>query len=192
MPAAPPPVKRTCGTCTLCCKATAVFELRKPTGEWCAHCTAATGAAGKGCGVYETRPYECRAFECLWLQGLLPERDRPDDLHAVLYAQATADPDRPLVVVAEAYPGAAARNPRLATLLAGILRRGHPVDVRNAEYIDRHRPGHPVRRIPINAADRLRVVGVNENPAAFEAQMEQLLREKTAAPPAPQGDRSPA
>ena len=29
---------RTCGTCTLCCKAVAVEELAKPIGDWCPHC----------------------------------------------------------------------------------------------------------------------------------------------------------
>jgi hypothetical protein len=54
---------RTCGTCTLCCKVMGIAEIQKPRGVWCAHC-----APGKGCRIYDQRPEECRAFNCLWLQ----------------------------------------------------------------------------------------------------------------------------
>jgi len=53
---------RTCGDCTLCCKVMAIEALAKPAGRWCRHCK-----PGHGCLVYETRPAECRAFNCLWL-----------------------------------------------------------------------------------------------------------------------------
>ena len=68
----------------MCCKAVAVYEINKPAGEWCTHC--ATG--GGGCAIYANRPVECGGFDCLWLKGVLEERDRPDKLHAVLYWQA--------------------------------------------------------------------------------------------------------
>jgi len=61
----PPP--RSCGTCTLCCKVLAVDELKKPHGKWCAHCK-----TGQGCGIYDTRPAECRDFRCTWLTGVPP------------------------------------------------------------------------------------------------------------------------
>ena len=53
---------RECGTCTLCCKLIAVTALEKPPGTWCPHCV-----RGKGCGIYETRPAECRTFYCHWM-----------------------------------------------------------------------------------------------------------------------------
>ncbi len=53
---------RTCGDCTLCCKVMAIEELAKPAGRWCGHCN-----PGHGCRVYDSRPAECRAFNCLWL-----------------------------------------------------------------------------------------------------------------------------
>jgi hypothetical protein len=53
---------RTCGDCTLCCKVMAIEEIAKPAGRWCRHCK-----PGRGCLVYESRPGECRAFNCLWL-----------------------------------------------------------------------------------------------------------------------------
>jgi len=53
---------RACGTCTLCCKVIAVAEFDKLPGVWCPHCV-----QGKGCGVYETRPTDCRTFFCEWM-----------------------------------------------------------------------------------------------------------------------------
>ncbi len=54
---------RACGTCTLCCKVFRIDDLQKPAGKWCRHC-----AIGQGCKIYDERPQQCRAFECIWLQ----------------------------------------------------------------------------------------------------------------------------
>jgi hypothetical protein len=61
---------RECGTCTLCCKVIAVADFNKLPGVWCSHCI-----RGKGCGIYETRPTDCRTFFCEWMleKGLGPE-----------------------------------------------------------------------------------------------------------------------
>lgn len=53
---------RACGSCTLCCKVIAVEDFQKPPGVWCAHCV-----RGKGCGIYQTRPTDCRTFFCEWM-----------------------------------------------------------------------------------------------------------------------------
>jgi len=47
-----------------------IGALNKPSGQWCPHCR-----PGKGCGIYENRPGECRAFHCDWLliESLGPE-----------------------------------------------------------------------------------------------------------------------
>jgi len=55
-------MSRGCGDCTLCCKVMAVEEIAKPAGQWCRHCR-----PGRGCGIYDHRPAECRSFNCLWL-----------------------------------------------------------------------------------------------------------------------------
>jgi hypothetical protein len=64
---------RGCDGCTLCCKVMEVKPLQKPSGTWCTHCR--TGNAGGGCGIYETRPTECRVFICgyLWFPEIAPE-----------------------------------------------------------------------------------------------------------------------
>lgn len=53
---------RACGDCTLCCKVMAIEELDKAAGKWCRHCK-----PGHGCQIYDSRPSECRDFNCLWL-----------------------------------------------------------------------------------------------------------------------------
>lgn len=59
LPANPTVPGRVCGTCTLCCKLLFVEAMRRPVNKWCRHCV-----IGRGCGVYETRPEECRDFFC--------------------------------------------------------------------------------------------------------------------------------
>ncbi len=61
---------RSCGTCTLCCKVIAVVDFDKLPGVWCKHCQ-----QNRGCGIYETRPTDCRTFYCHWMveKGLGPE-----------------------------------------------------------------------------------------------------------------------
>jgi len=54
---------RACGTCMMCCKVPYIKEFEKPAGVWCKH-----AVAGKGCGIYESRPSSCRAFYCMWMQ----------------------------------------------------------------------------------------------------------------------------
>ena len=53
---------RGCDGCTLCCKVMGVRALSKPRGSWCPHCKISAG-----CGIYETRPTECRTFLCGYL-----------------------------------------------------------------------------------------------------------------------------
>jgi hypothetical protein len=152
----------------MCCKALAVYQLGKPVGQWCPHCE-----INRGCTIYSTRPQECAAFECLWLQGLLPEQDRPDRLHAVFFLEpASADPGAPLiVVVSESYPGAATRRPRIASIIAQYLKRGQTVVVRNAEYVETHRPGAPTVRQPVDSTDLLRVRVRGQAPSDLERRL---------------------
>jgi Fe-S-cluster containining protein len=53
----------------------------------CAHCAK---RPAQGCAIYETRPQECREFECLWLKSALAGEKpsillKPINLGAVLY-----------------------------------------------------------------------------------------------------------
>jgi hypothetical protein len=90
---------RECGSCTLCCKVLAVPALEKPGGTWCRHCR-----PGRGCGIYEERPPECRTFRCLWLADpKFPEEFKPERSKLVFVLEANksrvvahCDPGRPL------------------------------------------------------------------------------------------------
>jgi hypothetical protein len=82
---ASPAAGRACGTCTMCCKLLAIEPLNKPLDRWCAHCK-----PGAGCGIYDTRPLECRTFFCGWMTdlGFGPEW-RPDRAKFLLALEAS-------------------------------------------------------------------------------------------------------
>ena len=75
---------RSCGECTACCTALGVKELNKPAGDSCekgiqiGHVQSTTNTI-VGCSTYKSRPKSCRAFECAWLQGLVP-MNPPDQI----------------------------------------------------------------------------------------------------------------
>jgi hypothetical protein len=96
----------------MCCKVMAVDELAKPGGVLCAHVR-----AGKGCGIYETRPHACRTFECVWLMDPeMPHRFRPDQTKVVL----DQDPEGTRLIARcdPANPQAWRRNPIYGALKA--------------------------------------------------------------------------
>jgi hypothetical protein len=65
---------RACGTCTLCCKVFQIDAIEKPAGRWCEHCT-----PGRGCGIYDARPEQCRDFFCLWMtEATMPAEWKPE------------------------------------------------------------------------------------------------------------------
>jgi hypothetical protein len=75
-------IGRVCGSCTLCCKLTPVPgpPLHKPAGVRCKH-----AKAGKGCGIYSTRPMPCRVWACRWLADKeTAGMPRPDRAHYVI------------------------------------------------------------------------------------------------------------
>ncbi len=73
-------IQRSCGECSLCCTVLRVDELTKLAGVSCVH----QDTHGPGCAIHDQRPAVCRGYSCLWLQGGLEERDRPDRLGAVV------------------------------------------------------------------------------------------------------------
>ena len=98
---------RSCLPCTACCTTMAVKALDKPRGVRCKHLT------DQGCGIYETRPDECRKFYCLWAdpnaEALdIPDWGRPDRTGVVLAAMGHDLNERPIIVAHEVTPGAAA------------------------------------------------------------------------------------
>ena len=89
---------KACGDCGLCCKVMGVTALAKPAGKWCIHFRRASG-----CGIYETRPDDCRVFNCLWLlSDALDDSWKPAVAGFVLHSEeegrrliVESDPTRP-------------------------------------------------------------------------------------------------
>lgn len=93
----PPPPKRECGGCTLCCKLVGVTQIAKPRNKWCGFCT-----PGVGCQVHEKEhiPASCDSFACAWLMGIGSDAARPDKTKVVLITNgerlsAVNDPSSP-------------------------------------------------------------------------------------------------
>jgi hypothetical protein len=96
---------RECGECGMCCKLFAIEALGKPANVWCVNYR-----PGQGCGIYETRPAPCRAFECGYLvYGFLDDSWRPDRCHFFIWL----DERRKLMVIEvdPAYPDAWRKAP---------------------------------------------------------------------------------
>jgi len=72
-----------CGKCTACCTALEIVALSKPEGVRCEHLTQ------DGCGIYETRPEECKAFVCGFLKLNLHRKLRPDRAGFIITIQKT-------------------------------------------------------------------------------------------------------
>jgi hypothetical protein len=59
----------------MCCKVYRIEDLKKPAGKWCSHC-----AIGVGCKIYDDRPQQCRAFDCVWIQDAeMPQSWKPEN-----------------------------------------------------------------------------------------------------------------
>ena len=78
-----PVITRSCGGCTACCKTHIGDDMKIQGGEYCDHCQ-----IGKGCSIYEARPFACQVYRCLWVCGKGEESDRPDLLKVVMDLKA--------------------------------------------------------------------------------------------------------
>ena len=111
---------RECGTCTLCCKVMAVATLSKPRGVWCDH-----ALPGRGCGIYDTRPQDCRTFVCLWLrdESLGPDWKPEKSKMVLAHEEATG---HMLVYLDPSTPRAWQRAPYMKRLTA-LMQAGLPL-----------------------------------------------------------------
>lgn len=74
-----PVITRSCGGCTACCKTHVEYGMKIAGGDYCDHCQ-----IGKGCSIYERRPFACQIYRCAWVCGKGEEIDRPDRLKVVM------------------------------------------------------------------------------------------------------------
>jgi len=101
---------RSCGTCTLCCKALEIAVLNKPPGVWCPNCK-----PGDGCMIYSDRPRECSSFFCDYLRNPeLGEEWKPS--HSKLVVASELDGNRIAVYVDPQRPNAWRQEPYYSRL----------------------------------------------------------------------------
>ena len=72
-------IKRECAEYTLCCEILEIPTLKKPKKTLCPN------VCSKGCSIYDTRPTECRTFQCLWSEGFTGNGQRPDKSGIMAY-----------------------------------------------------------------------------------------------------------
>lgn len=81
---------RGCGPCIGCCSIFQIPALQKPKYTLCKHCT------GSSCGIYDSRPDDCRKFYCLWRRiAAMPEETRPDRIGIVFTYEIHDSPPIP-------------------------------------------------------------------------------------------------
>jgi uncharacterized protein len=118
---------KACGTCTMCCSALEIAELKKSAGPICVNCR-----LGGGCAIYADRPQVCRDFECEWLTRRdLARRFRPDLVGVILMEDADSDeyravcpPERPMAWRQPqifAYLVATAKSGRVVVAKSGLM-----------------------------------------------------------------------
>jgi hypothetical protein len=171
---------RSCGTCTLCCKVMKIAELAKPAGEWCAHCR-----PGKGCGIYATRPFNCRGFHCEWMtsKGLGPEW-KPEKAKFVLFK--SNDGRRLTAHVDPGYPSAWRASPYYenfkiwAAQAAQKTPEMHMVDVMIGEHVIVVLPDRDVD-VGLVAADELVLLGKRATPTGEFIEVHKIKREAAPA-----------
>lgn len=106
------PAKRSCGSCSMCCKIMAVpdFPAKPDAHDWCQHAikaglpTPGGGSCG-GCAIYIRRPDACRDFNCLWLlDARIPDYWFPAKSKIVIDPKLDGDAAYIAFVVDPAYP----------------------------------------------------------------------------------------
>lgn len=84
----------------MCCTVFGVKEIGKDPYSRCRH-----RILGKGCGIYETRPYSCAVFNCAWILGEGEEDWRPDK-SGVVFSEMRWSGEGRIFVAREAWPKA--------------------------------------------------------------------------------------
>jgi hypothetical protein len=126
---------RSCDGCIACCVVLQVPELHKAQLTCCPKLDAAT----PGCSIYTTRPHSCRIWECLWLQGVMPEAASPKVCGVMFSDQAT--PLNPYCIVATELWDGALTTPAMESLVNTLAMR-HIVITNSRQGIALRGPAH--------------------------------------------------
>lgn len=121
-----PPIVRSCGGCTACCKTHVGREMKTLGGDYCDH-----RKVGKGCSIYEQRSFACQVYRCIWVCGKGEESDRPDRLKIVLDLKGLTFHRQEIVAMNlwEVEKGAA-NQPRVRQIMFANLEAGNVVVLR--------------------------------------------------------------
>jgi hypothetical protein len=111
-----PTCARQCSGCTECC---ILGTTIKPLGILCPE------ACG-GCRIYDTRPTECRTFQCTWLAG--SSLTRPKELGAVIYLAKSPAGKVQVVVALTGGEMTAAVQAEAEAVFAAIAQEGREVE----------------------------------------------------------------
>ena len=109
---------RICGGCTECCTVLEVAAVCSPPHVECIH------DSGGSCGIYATRPNQCRDYQCQWMADnqhsppLMQEDERPDKV-SLLVNVDSVERFGVVLVVHELKPGAAVACGAMIERLAG-------------------------------------------------------------------------
>ena len=123
---------RACGACRACCLVYYVDEIKDDTGNvqakkgwtWCVHCV-----EGVGCAIHRAlaeRAPKCYQFSCLWLEGVMPESFRPDEIGVAFDTMCDLGTGDTLLRATEVWPGALG-EPEIIDLIQRVVRSGMPV-----------------------------------------------------------------
>lgn len=135
--------KRSCGSCSMCCKVLGIPELDKPADKWCQHCD----PGNDGCTIYEDRPPVCRTFECIWLQDgkniapVFKDSDRPDKIGIVFSAASggairkSTGKEVTVIIGSLRYHGVFNYESRAYEIVAVMLSKGIPVVIGYGEKV---------------------------------------------------------
>lgn len=157
---------RSCGACSLCCTVLRVDELDKRAGDDCVH-----QRGSRGCGIYETRPPICRAYQCLWRQGGLEDDERPDITGGIVDLETVGVGLRLGIRLRER--GLFERSPKLRAI-AERYRSEMPVRITDAE--DVMNPDRPFQVLLADGIEQ-RIAGVR-----IEIYRDGILVEKRVLP----------
>ena len=69
-----------CEECNICCIVFDISEIKHRAGNLCSK-----WCQSIRCTIYDERPYDCRKFECLWLETQsMPDSWRPDKSNVIM------------------------------------------------------------------------------------------------------------
>ena len=84
---------RDCRDCQECCNVYQIDSIDKKPRTTCSHLNK------DGCVIYETRPIECKNYECMWIKGRGEYDDMPK-LSGIMMEQRDSNLNPPTIYIA--------------------------------------------------------------------------------------------